>query len=337
MTRIRPRRPARSFDLHHHLTTLFVCAVATVVLTRGFLAATGYPQVGGSKLHIAHVLWGGLLLLTALIATLAFLNPATKPLAAILGGVGFGLFIDEVGKFVTKDVDYFYRPAIAIIYVSFVVLWLVIRSLSGRGFRPVEATLIGLESLQRAAVGTLTDERRAQVLLVLRTAEPADALSDSVRSLLEQTAAVEVDDPPLTHRVSNTLAAVWDRMTRHRLFRGGVLAVILVGAFVSVVEIAWLLRNGTGGLTFSEKGFVVTTVAANVLLVIGLVRLSDSTLDALHWYDRAVLLEITVSQVFLYGSEQLAATLNLVVLLVLWALIRWAIHFESGRTAASLA
>jgi hypothetical protein len=75
-----------------------------------------YPQVGGSKLHIAHVLWGGLLLLAALLTTLSFLSPAAKPLAATAGGVGFGLFIDEVGKFVTKDVNYFYRPAIAIIY-----------------------------------------------------------------------------------------------------------------------------------------------------------------------------------------------------------------------------
>lgn len=52
------RRPARSFDLHQQLTTLFVCAVSTVVFTRALLAATGYPQVGTSSLHIAHVLWG---------------------------------------------------------------------------------------------------------------------------------------------------------------------------------------------------------------------------------------------------------------------------------------
>jgi len=71
---VRLRWPARSFDLHQHLTTLFVCAVATVLFTRALLAATGYPQVGGSSLHIAHVLWGGLLLLAAMIAVLAFLS-----------------------------------------------------------------------------------------------------------------------------------------------------------------------------------------------------------------------------------------------------------------------
>jgi hypothetical protein len=44
-----------------------------------------------------------------------------------------------------------------------------------------------------------------------------------------------------------------------------------------------------------------------------------------------VLLEITVGQVFLYTSEQLAATLNLVALLILWSLIRWTIQFETAK------
>ena len=31
----------------------------TVTLVRLFLELTGYPQVGGGTLHIAHLLWGG--------------------------------------------------------------------------------------------------------------------------------------------------------------------------------------------------------------------------------------------------------------------------------------
>ena len=38
---------------------LFLFAgIATVLITRAYLAATGYPQIGGGALHIAHVLWG---------------------------------------------------------------------------------------------------------------------------------------------------------------------------------------------------------------------------------------------------------------------------------------
>jgi len=331
---VRLRRPLRSFDLHEHLTIVFVCGVATVLFTRGLLAATGYPQVGGSSLHIAHVLWGGLLMLTALLAMLAFLSPATRLVAAVLGGVGLGLFIDEVGKFVTKDVNYFYKPAIAIIYVVFVVLFGVIRWLSRRGFTAVESTLVGLESLQRAAVGALTEERRTRVLELMRSAGASGEIADGVHGLLAQCKTTRGSEAPLAQRISARLAATWTRLTAHRLFRLSIYVLLAVAAAISAGEAGWLLRDGIGRLSFSQRAFAVTTLAADLILAAGALRLRRSLLSALHWYDHAVLLEITVAQVFLYGSEQLAATANLAALLVVWALLRWAIQFESARSLA---
>ncbi|MHB8651372.1 MAG: hypothetical protein ACYDBR_14550 [Gaiellaceae bacterium] len=294
------------------------------------IAATGYPQVGGSKLHIAHVLYGGLLLLAALIATLAFLSPATRSLTPVVGGIGFGLFIDEVGKFVTKNVNYFYRPAIAIIYVCFVVLFGIIRWLSRRRFTGEEATLIGLEALQRAVVGSLSAERRTRVLGLLRASPDADPLARSVCELLERSAAAPAS-PSFSHRLSQRLAARWVPLTRRRLFRRAVFAALIAAAAISGGETAWLLRDGFGGASFSQRAFVLTTLAADLMLAIGAIRLTRSLLSALHWYDHAVLLEITVGQVF-YASEQLAATLDLVALLALWGLIRWAVQLESAQT-----
>src|SRR5579862_6158767 len=326
-------RPARSYDLHQHLTTLFVCAVATVVFTRAFLAATGYPQVGGSKLHIAHVLWGGLLLLAALLTTLAFLSPTARPVAAVLGGIGFGLFIDEVGKFVTKDVNYFYRPAIAIIYVSFVVLFGVIRWLSRRHFSPQEATLIALEALQRAAVDSLSEERRAHVLALMTATRDESRFASEVRQLVVAAETHQQLEAPLGRRLLEKLAARWTEWTTHPVFRVGVLAALALGAAISAAELGWLLRDGVTHLSFSQRAFALTTLVADGALAIGAVKLWSSLLSALHWYDHAVLLEITVGQVFLFTSEQLAATLNLAALLIVWALIRTAVHFESAEHA----
>ncbi len=46
--------------------------------------------------------------------------------------MGFGLFIDEVGKFVTEDVNYFFRPAVAIIYAVLIYSYVVGRELISR-------------------------------------------------------------------------------------------------------------------------------------------------------------------------------------------------------------
>jgi len=275
------------------------------------------------------VLWGGLLLLTGLIVTLAFLSPSAKTTAAVLGGIGFGLFIDEVGKFVTKDVDYFYKPAIAIIYVAFVVLFAVIRALSRRGFGPTEATLSGLETLMRAGAGSLTEERKLHAIALLDQSGADSHLARAVRDLLVHAPAP--DTIPLSVRASEALGRVWSRLTAHPLFRAGVFAVLALAAVVSAVEAAWLLRDGFSALSFSEAMFVLTTLVSDAMLLAGAFALRRSLLAALHWYDHAVLLQIGVGQVFLYGSEQLAATLNLIVLLVVFGLLRWAIRYESAR------
>ena len=50
--------PVRSAE-SELLDTFLVSAVASVLVIRVFLEATGYPQLGGGGLHVAHVLWGG--------------------------------------------------------------------------------------------------------------------------------------------------------------------------------------------------------------------------------------------------------------------------------------
>lgn len=106
--------------------TFVVAGVVTVLGIRAFLAATGYPQIGNDSLHIAHVLYGGIILMVAFLLLLLSDRP-NKLLAALIGGIGFGFFIDEVGKFVTQDNNYFYEPAASIMYVVFLLIWLISR------------------------------------------------------------------------------------------------------------------------------------------------------------------------------------------------------------------
>lgn len=113
-------------DKLDRLDTFVLAGVATVLITRGFLYISGFPQIGSDSLHVAHVLWGGAFLSIAFLFLLLGDKP-NKIIAALLGGIGFGLFIDEVGKFITQDNDYFYRPAFTLMYIAFLGIWFLSR------------------------------------------------------------------------------------------------------------------------------------------------------------------------------------------------------------------
>ena len=100
-----------------------VSSVAAILAIRAALFATGYPKLGGGGIHIAHMLWGGLMMFAAQLLLMLCFGRRTERVAAILGGLGFGTFIDELGKFVTEDNDYFFRPTPVILYIIFCVLF----------------------------------------------------------------------------------------------------------------------------------------------------------------------------------------------------------------------
>jgi hypothetical protein len=121
----RIRRPVERDGAAFYVLLTLLSFAMSVVFTRLFLQLTGYPQLGGKTLHIAHLLWGGLFLFIGALGMLIFANRWVYRAGAILSGLGVGLFIDEVGKFITRSNDYFYPPAAPIIYAFFLMVVLV--------------------------------------------------------------------------------------------------------------------------------------------------------------------------------------------------------------------
>ncbi len=169
--------------------TALVIAVLTVLITRGYLALTGYPQIGGGSLHIAHAVWGGALMMTALIAGWLLFSQVVQGVVVVLGGVGFGLFLDEVGKFVTRDNDYFFRPAAAIMYTSVLAFLVVVRAVrTMRGFSAEECLANAAHQAALGVSGGLTEHRMRSARVLLDRAAELGADPDgvgSVRSLLD--------------------------------------------------------------------------------------------------------------------------------------------------------
>ena len=88
-----------------------ITAIVTILITRLFLHLAGYPQVGGGRLHIARSLYGGALMMFALLIGWMFSVLACAPSAWFSAACGLACFSTRSAKFVTKKNNYFYGPA----------------------------------------------------------------------------------------------------------------------------------------------------------------------------------------------------------------------------------
>ncbi len=167
------RRPlgARRDRAARYLIQTIAAFAVTVAGVRWYLDLSGYPMVGSGDLHIAHALWGGLALFIAALLPLLYSGHRSLLISAVLAGVGAGLFIDEVGKFMTTSNDYFYAPAAPIIYGSIlllVLLWVVVRH---RDVDRYDATQAVIEALGDGVDGALTESDRERVVKRLRDSQ----------------------------------------------------------------------------------------------------------------------------------------------------------------------
>jgi len=158
------RQPVRRPRAEEYLLLTLLSFALSVSLTRLFLALTGYPQLGGGILHISHVLWGGLLLFIAAMLPLVLANRWVYRVVAILAGVGVGLFIDEVGKFITQSYDYFYPAAAPIIYAFFLICLLIYLQLARPRPRYTRSELYSvIETMEEVLDHDLDAQERAEI------------------------------------------------------------------------------------------------------------------------------------------------------------------------------
>ena len=211
-----------------------VMAVATVLVIRLVLQLSGYPQLGGNGLHIGHVLYGGLIMFLSLLLLFTVMNPAAPWLAAFAGGVGFGFFIDEVGKFISSDVNYFFEPAVAVIYVVFMVLFIGLARVRRweSAMTPADALANALSLLRADASGGMDAETRDRVGALLDHTDPSNPLAAVLRDSVD-TLPVAAPRRPSPYAVVRTrLADAYRRVVRRRHFET-VVVVVAVAYFLT--------------------------------------------------------------------------------------------------------
>jgi hypothetical protein len=358
-TRFRPdltAAAARDVEAGLYLQDFLVAAVAAILLTRVFLGLTGFPRMGGGGLHIAHMLWGGLLMLVALVLLLAILGKRTKRLAALIGGAGFGLFVDELGKFITADNDYFFQPTIALIYSLLVLLFLGFRGIERRSLSDDELLANAADMVREVVMGGATEAEISRTLVLLERSQAEGPLADGLRAAVIGAERAREARPPRVARAAARAWRLYDDLLAWHWFQRAVLAVfigqavlgfgvvlVLLGAIV-VLLMPWAMPVGVpdpSALSLEELdapagavGAVASAASSLVSLafvMLGTVRLRHSRLGAYRWLERSVLVSVLFGQVLLFWEEQLGAVIQLAWSLLLLAALRYAIRQEEAR------
>ncbi|MRS02481.1 hypothetical protein EG832_04525, partial [bacterium] len=307
------------FRAGQNIVITLISFAFSVSATRLFLELTGYPQLGGGELHIAHVLWGGLLLFAAALVSIIFVNEWAATLSALIAGLGVGLFIDEVGKFITSTNDYFHPSAAPIVYVFFLLT--VLLAFQVRQNRPKSTRSRMYEILEKFSEVLDRDlsayEREQLIQSLAEVCKNEDrkdlsALAESLKLFLQKQAPQgKIFQPNLMDRLRMRLL----KFERKFLSKAQLRIAIIIGLFGSA---AWSLISPIFFFSIS-KNVVKLQVFYDELISNRLVR----NASGMNWFEARVLMEGSLALVILvaaflilFRSEKLGSWLGMIGLIV---------------------
>ena len=257
---IRLLRDADAVDLGD---LFLVGAVVAVLGIRLYLTLTGFPRVGGGDLHISHMLYGGFLLLISVFLYATFLDRRVRPIAAVIGGIGFGTFIDEIGKFITADNDYFFKPTAALIYLALIGVYLLVRATQVRRMlAPPDALAQALVLAANAQGGQIDAAARHRALGLLALADQADPLTVALRRYL--TGVTPADDTPLA-RLIERVEGLYARVEHQPWFERAlevIFGLYAVGSIIAAGVLLVLFGQFTASGDVVSVGLVASAIAS---------------------------------------------------------------------------
>lgn len=326
--------PIRRYDAVQKLEWFLISAILMILVIRTQLWLTNYPQLGGGGLHIAHLLYGGIFMMVAIWIGQIYLNRGARTAQAIIGGIGFGFFIDELGKFITSDNNYFFKPAAGIIYIIFIIMFLAIREISRRQKLDEQTALANAMAFLPA---TITGEFRKDEYEIannmLDQADQGDPRVEQTRTYLKQ-AAIAPTRPP--SRLARLIERAHERITAISLrpnFGKWVIRVVIAWGLISLLGIIDLqvdlgLQTQTteqvpiNSVDFLDAARALSILTSVVFVGIGVFKMRrDEHLAAYSWFGRALLVSIFVTRVFSFVEAQFGAVFGLVLDVLLYAAV----------------
>jgi hypothetical protein len=266
------------------------------------------------------MLWGGLLMIVGTVMLFNFLDRTAHRAAAVVCGIGFGLFVDELGKFITSDNNYFFRPASSIIYIVFVLMFMAFRALrTERHVTDREYLANAIEAYQQALIHDFDraylDRARHYLAMDRSGSEMTHAFAD----LLDACPIVERAGTGRLEALRTWVGRTYSFLSQQWWFDVAVLALFATESLVSlgVALYASITANGfvlpthltieTALRHIQRIGDILFAAVAVALVIAGAVVMVQSRLQALRLFRLSILVSIFLTEVFAFYDIQFDA------------------------------
>lgn len=321
-------RIVRNVEFSQLFDDFFIAAITTILLIRFYLKLTGYPQIGGSTLHISHLVPGSLLMLTAILILLAAVNRGARNFAAIVAGIGFGLDWDELGKFITKNNNYFFHATPGLIYLTFILLYLIVRYSAGRRFSQDDYMANVLDLIKDASIKDLDEREYEHARELLAHVSPRHVLYQPTKQMLQAVKPNKNSRPSVFDRLINQAERPLKSLSRQEFFPRLVISIAIGYGFISIAAATFFFAGATIDDVKSLPNFLkgdesdvvggLSAAAAAICALIATIKYRQGRhLRAYRFFEFGLLINIFIGQVVLFLKSQGVALLWLAVTLLL--------------------
>jgi hypothetical protein len=170
-----------------------------------------------------------------------------------------------------------------------------------------------------------------------------------MRTLLGQLQALPTPPPRFYERWGERLLAWYLRIAQWPRLRRVVTVVFVIwAANAMLIVLGTVFEAGVrfgklppgfkaadyDGLSFLNLAITTCSLVSLCLVLVGLVRLRRDRLAAYRWFERALLVSILLTHVFVFVRSQFGAVFGLGLDILLLLVVRSMIHAEEGRPGA---
>lgn len=326
----------RNLEAGAYRENFLVSSVVTVFVVRIFLKLADYPQLGGGNFHIAHIVWGGFFMLASIIILLQFLSKTAAAAASVLGGIGFGLFVDEFGKFITSDNDYFFQPTVAFIYIIFVLTYLITRFIPhAHKVTKKEYLINAIEMIKESAINDFDVEEEKRAREYLRKADQDNPIVHALHKLLLKIDAEPAPEPSIYTRFRGMLRKWYYVVAGSGFILKVVIVYLVATTLITLFQSGALLTSGRV-LGFQEWGLLYSSSLAGSFVMIGLFALRFSPSEAYRFFRIAMLITILLTEFFAFMRSQWFEVIGLSANIFIYMMITYAQIMEKGKKRLEL-